>query len=246
VQGRGRLQDALRLVQYAHATEQARQGHQIAAHGGWQISCECLEFGDVLGVESGMDAGLLRSAQRGGREHGVDHTHIGHVQLKALHTRAAQAGLRELDDFQVGFLACMAVDLGTELQRLTAGQRTIDAGVHHRPAVAQAGHALAVEQMGVDASHLGRAVCAKAQGAAGELIDQFEGLKTEGFTRAGEQGFQVLHQRRHDQLVAIASGRVQQAPAKFFDVTGLGRQDIGNVIREDPGRHGYFQALLKT
>jgi hypothetical protein len=47
----------------------------------------------------------------------------------------------------------------------------------------------------------------------------------------------MLQQRRHHQLVAIATGGVQQFAAEFFDVASLGRQDIGNMIREDPSRH---------
>jgi hypothetical protein len=47
----------------------------------------------------------------------------------------------------------------------------------------------------------------------------------------------MLQQRRHHQLVAIATGGVQQFAAEFFDVACLGGQDIGNVIREDPSRH---------
>ena len=54
---------------------------------------------------------------------------------------------------------------------------------------------------------------------------------------AGEQLFQVFKQRRHDQLVAIATGGVEQLAAQFFDVPGLGGQDIGDVIRQDPGGH---------
>ena len=74
--------------------------------------------------------------------------------------------------------------------------------------------------------------------AARQLVDQLEGLQVERFAGAGEQRFQVLEQRRHDQLVAIAAGGVEQFASKFFDVAGLGRQHIGNVIRQDPGGHG--------
>ncbi|MCY1549090.1 hypothetical protein D9M68_852440 [compost metagenome] len=118
--------------------------------------------------------------------------------------------------------------------------------MHDGAAIAQARHALAVEQVRVDAGNLRRAVGAQAERAARELIDQLEGLKIERFTGAREQRFQVLQQRRHDQFVAIATRCVQQPPAEFFDVASLGRQDIGNVIREDPGRHGHFRELLKT
>jgi hypothetical protein len=47
----------------------------------------------------------------------------------------------------------------------------------------------------------------------------------------------MLQQRGNDQLVAIATGGIQQFAAEFFDVASLRGQDIGNVIREDPSRH---------
>ena len=173
--------------------------------------------------------------ERNGREHGVDHPHIGQVQQQPLHTRLQQAGSCQFDHFEIGFQSGMPVDFRTELQRFAAGERAVDAGVHHRSAVAQAGHTLAVQQVGVDAGHLRRAVGAQAKRAARQLIHQFEGLQIECLTGPGEQRFQMLQQRRHDQLVAVASGCVQQTPAEFFDVARLGGQDIGNVIREDPG-----------
>jgi hypothetical protein len=47
----------------------------------------------------------------------------------------------------------------------------------------------------------------------------------------------MLQQRRHDQLVTIATGGIEQFATEFFDVACLRGQDIGNVIREDPSRH---------
>ena len=57
--------------------------------------------------------------------------------------------------------------------------------------------------------------------SARQLIDQFEGLQVQGFPGAGEQRFQVLQQRRHDELVPVAARRVQQFASEFFDVPGL-------------------------
>jgi hypothetical protein len=47
----------------------------------------------------------------------------------------------------------------------------------------------------------------------------------------------MLQQWWHNQLIAIAARHVQQVSTYFFDVAGLGRQHIGNVIRQDPSRH---------
>ena len=139
----------------------------------------------------------------------------------------------------------MAVDFGAELQGLTRRVRTRRSRVHHGATVAETGHALAVEQVGIDAGDLGRGVGAQAQRTARELVHQFEGLEVERLTRAREQRAQVLDQWRHHEFVTISAGSVEQAPTQFLDVPGLGGQDIGDVIRQEPGRHGRGR-LLKT
>ena len=49
----------------------------------------------------------------------------------------------------------MPINFGAKLQGLTCGMGARRARVQHRAAVAQAGHALAIEQMCVNAGHLG-------------------------------------------------------------------------------------------
>ena len=55
----------------------------------------------------------------------------------------------------------------------------------------------------------------------------------------------MLQQRGHDQLVTITTGCIEQPATQFFDVPSFRRQDIGNVIRKDPSRHGEKGRLLK-
>ena len=57
--------------------------------------------------------------------------------------------------------------------------------------------------------------------------------------RAGQEGIEELDERRLHQLVAVAGCGVQQAAAQFLNVPGLGRQNIGDLIRQDPGGHGH-------
>jgi hypothetical protein len=117
--------------------------------------------------------------------------------------------------------------------------------MQHRAAIAQPGNTGTVEQVRVDAGHLGRAIGTQAHHAARQLIHQFEGLEVERFAGPREQGLQMLQQWRHHEFVAIATCHVQEVSTYFFDVAGLGRQDIGNVIREDPGGHE-IEAAIKT
>ena len=131
----------------------------------------------------------------------------------------------------------MTINFGAKLQRFACSVGRARAGVHHRTAVAQARHASAVQKVRVNASDLWRAVSTQTHHLPGELIHEFEGLQIQRLTRPREQRLQVLQQRRHDQLVAIASRHVQQVSTKFFDVPRFRRQDIGNVIRQDPSGH---------
>ena len=114
-------------------------------------------------------------------------------------------------------------------------------GMQHRAAVAQAGDAAAVEQMGIDARDLRRGVGAQAEGAAGQLVDELEGLQIERMAGAGKQRLEVLQQWRDHELEAVAARHVEQPAAQFFDVSGLRRQDIGDVLWQQPSR-GHVKA----
>ncbi|MCC2636251.1 MAG: hypothetical protein K0S48_4137, partial [Ramlibacter sp.] len=181
-----------------------------------------MHLGQVRGI--GIHAGEQRAHD----------ARVGHVHRERTDLGGLQAVQRQQQGLEVGFEAGVAVDLRAELHRLAGGMGAVGAGVQHRAAVAQAGDALAIEQVGIDAGDLRRGVGADAEHAAGELVDQLEGLQPQRFARPGEQRLQVFQQRRHHQLVAVATRGVQQFAAQFFDVPGLGRQHIGDVIRQDP------------
>jgi hypothetical protein len=90
--------------------------------------------------------------------------------------------------------------------------------------------------MRVDACHLRGRVGAHTEGAATELVDQLEGFEAKLATGAGQQRFEVLEQRRHDQLETVSQRGIQQASPQLFDAAGLGRQDIGDVLGQQPSR----------
>jgi hypothetical protein len=148
-------------------------------------------------------------------------------------------------NFKIGFQPGMAVDFCAKLQWLTRCVWPFGAGVQHRAAITQPGHTGTVEQMGIDARDLRRGVGTQTQGAPRELVNEFEGLKIERPPRARKQRFEVLQQRRHDQLVAEATRGVKIKTTEFFDMPGLGRQNIGDVIRQDPSRHEMRGAVKK-
>ena len=89
--------------------------------------------------------------------------------------------------------------------------------------------------MRVDARHLRRGVGAHAERAAAELIDELEGLQVEFAPGARQQRLEVLEQRRHHQLEAVAARHVEQVAAQFLDAPRLGRQHIADVLGQEPG-----------
>jgi len=157
----------------------------------------------------------------------------------------AQAVERQQQHLDIGLQTGMSEYFSTELQRLASGMRPVGPGMKHGAAIAKAGNALAVQQVRVDAGDLGRGVGSQSHRAARKLVDQFERLQVECLASSGQQRLQMFEQRRHDQLVAIATGSVKQLAAEFFDVACLGGQHIGNVIRENPGGHGNLRLLKR-
>ena len=103
-------------------------------------------------------------------------------------------------------------------------------------AITQSSHSLTVEQMRIDSRDLWRYIRTQPERAPGQLIDQLECLQIELATGARQQRFEMLEQRRHHQLETVAAGHVEQPSTQFFDVPGLGRQDIGDVLGQQPSR----------
>jgi hypothetical protein len=47
----------------------------------------------------------------------------------------------------------------------------------------------------------------------------------------------MFQERRHDQLIAKTTRSIKAQPTQFFNVPRLRRQNIRNVIRQNPGSH---------
>ncbi len=78
----------------------------------------------------------------------------------------------------------------------------------------------------------------KPEQPAGQLIDQLEGLQVQVVAGAGEQRLEIFEQRRHHQLVAVDLEQVEDAPAQRFDLPGRRRQDVLDVLGQEPAAHG--------
>jgi hypothetical protein len=146
----------------------------------------------------------------------------------------AQGLAKELEHLHVGGDAGLAVHLGADLDRLARRARRRGARVQHAAAVAQARHAFAVEEVRVDARHLRRDIGAHAHHPARQLVDHLERAQLEVVPGAGEQRVHVLEQRRHHQLVLLLEEEIEDLAAQAFDAHRFRRQDVFNVLREDP------------
>ena len=90
--------------------------------------------------------------------------------------------------------------------------------------------------MRVDSRDLRGRVGAYAERPPRQLVDQFERLEIERLAGAGQQRFEVLKQRWNDQLVAVSAGHVQHLAAQFLDAARLRRQEVGDVLGQQPSR----------
>ena len=103
--------------------------------------------------------------------------------------------------------------------------------MQHAVAIAQAGHALVVEQVGVDTRRLRRDVGTYAHRPAGKLIDQLEGAQVQILAGAGQQRLQVFQHRRHDKFETASPEMIQDGTAQLLDASGFRRQGISDVFR---------------
>ena len=149
-------------------------------------------------------------------------------------------------DFELCAGAAAAIDFCAELERLARGVGLFGTRMQHRAAVAEAGHAFTVEQVSVNAGDLLRGIGTHTERTAGQQIDHLEGLQIQRFAGAGQQGVDMLYQRRHHQLVAVAARSVQQGTPVVFNQSCLRRQHISDMVGKYPGGHWKISGLLKT
>ncbi len=209
---------------------------QCPAHLVGKVARQLAQGRCILRGERGVDLAEPLGIDHHPGQHAAHDARVAQVERHTRQTGAAQAVEREVLDLEVGFEPAVSVDLGTELQGFACRLQTGRQRVQHRAAVAQADDTAAVQQVGVDARHLRRAVGTHAERAAAELVDELEGLQVQRTSGPGQQRLDVLEQRRHHQLATIAARHVDQASTKFLDVPRLRRQHIGNVLGQQPSR----------
>jgi hypothetical protein len=149
--------------------------------------------------------------------------------LAQRHCRSQQAN--RLD---VGLETGMAINFGTDLQGFASGIETRRQGVQHAAAVAQTRDTPAVEQVGIDASHLRRDIRTHSHAATGKLVHQLEGAQIEIVAATVQQRLDVLQQRRDDKLIAMPGKLVEQAAPQRLDARRIAWQDVLDCFRQEP------------
>jgi hypothetical protein len=213
-----RAQNCQQIISNLHIGDSAKRSTILAD----QRICRC--FAPVAAIGSCA-------------QHRLDDAHMRQTHNKRCVKHVLNQIQGQLEDLSVGVHTWVAVQLGAKLDRLTRAQRSTRRGMKKVSAISQPSHATPIEQMRIDPRRLGRDVSSNTHGSAGELIDQLEGAGLQITPHPGNQGVKIFQQRRLDELVAMAAKNVERHPTQLLELAGLGRQNIGNVIRKAPERH---------
>ena len=159
------------------------------------------------------------------------------VESDVLNTRQTQHVQHQLLNFEIGFEPCMAVYFCTNLNLFARRMQAARPRVQHAAGIAKPRHALAVEQVSVDARHLRRGVGSQPERTPRQLIDELERAQVQVAPTTGQQRLEILEHRRHHHLVAVRTKTIEQRTSKFFNLACFGRQHVGDIFGKQPGRH---------
>ena len=106
--------------------------------------------------------------------------------------------------------------------------------MENRAAITKPGHAMPIQQMGIDARNLWRDIGAKTHGTTRNLIDQLECAQIQITPSAGEQRIDIFEHRRHDEQIAMHSEQFENARSECLDPLGLWGKDVLDVLRQQP------------
>ncbi len=223
--------------------KQRREAHEhLGSLGSFAQSAlpsEVAQGGHVF-VRQCIDHSLMQSRVKRSDAESCQNTlnqaDVGKVDDQAMEARDTQTLERQFGCFQIGFQASVTVNFGAQLQLLACRVRTFRASVQHRATVAETGDAISVEQVSINASHLRRGIRTETQRAATELVHELEGLEPQCVPRSGQQRLQVLQHGRHHEFIPVAASRIEPDPTQLFHATRLRRQDVSDVLWQQPSR----------
>ena len=136
------------------------------------------------------------------------------------------------------------IHLRPRLQRFAHIEQTFRPRVQHRTCVAQTVNPLiGGQKMRIDTRHLRRNVGTDAQLPTAQLIDHQNSFQRQTRVNVRQQGMAVFHQRRLYQLVTVHSEQSQQLLSRAFQLSGVGRQHIGNMFGKLPRLHGNLPSI---
>ena len=169
------------------------------------------------------------------------HADMAEIEMHVLDTQQSQRLQHQLLHFQIALHAAVAIQLGTDLQRLAGAHQSARLGMQHAAGITQARHALAIEQMRIDTRHLRRDIGAQSQGTPAQLIDQLEAAQIHIIAVIDQQRFGIFQQRRRNQLIAGPAQQIEELRAHPFDAPRLIRQHVLDIFRQQPVLHHLIQ-----
>ncbi len=182
-----------------------------------QIGRQGNHFVDGLALQC-IEQLLLDFARQasGTRQTAID-ADVPEVHVHVWHISQLQHSQHQTDDLDITARACVAVQLGTELNRAARRRQRARLGVQDAARIAQTTRAFTFERVGIDACNLRRDVGAKAHLPARLRIDNLEGAQIQIRTRSCQQGLQILDMRGDDKLIAPALKQIQHLTTRYFN-----------------------------
>src|SRR5712692_1641709 len=206
-----------------------------------QFFCQLLQLWNVFFLQRFEQLSLALRRDLGGVRDRAEHRDVADVEARAAHLRRGERLAQQPLHLEVGLDAAVPEDLGADLDRLARGAGARRPRMQHRAAIAEPRHALAVEEVRVDARDLRRDVGAQTHHPARELVHHLEGAQLQVVPCAGEQRIDVLQHRGDDQLEFVLEQQIQDGAAQRLDARRLGGQDVLDELREKP-LHGQLRA----
>ena len=159
------------------------------------------------------------------------------IKVNASHTRVLKHREHQALHFHVAFEARMAIQLGADLQRLPRVRKAGRQRMQDATGVTKPCYPLAVEQVRVDTRHLWCDIGAQAHVAAGNLVHQLEGGKVQVTAGTRKQGFHILQQWGHDQLITMQTKDLQHLAAQTLDAQRFRRENVFEELGQQPVAH---------
>ena len=168
---------------------------------------------------------------------GVQNGHVTDVDVHHIDAEFFQSTHGKRHNLGISLNAAGAEEFDARNHRFSACQRMHRTRVQTAARIAQAAHALAAQNMRVNARALRRHVGADADRAARTRIHELERAVVQIAAAAGQKRIYVLHHRRLNQFKAVYLKKVEAFASHRLEYASFARQNIREMLRNKPTDH---------